>query len=575
MHEGEIRGDVRVAMARNAFSNAAMEAGFDAFLPVCPGSVDVILYRREDGDVRLVLLRDRWTVGEEHECLQVSVAFEARGTWYLVPIGTLGFHAGLAAVEEHGASGTYDLGRASDAVLAALDGYRLAGMRQPTIFDRPPPYNAALLACFQAAFRCRDAERRDVDGAISGFIQVIHHAGWTGVGYDDEAVEIASSHTDEVGRLGRAAPHRLASVLAFLNSAERHAGGWFEGALRSGLLHTVTRRAAEIAVETAGRRAPVLGERITGALIGASIGDALGLAVHRLTMTRIIERFGREGLQGFAEAYGRVGALSGEAQIMLCVAAGLAEEDLSDDGPASPDRFVVLQDDGVEFHRVRTACRKWRLREVERDFLREVRPHGRTTALALATDAEAAANDSKGSGCMLRAVPIGLSHPTMPPEEVFLRASRVAGMTHGHPAAKAAAGVLATLLSRLVCGQRLEAALDWAVGTAGIDEAGREVKAAVDRARVLAGSGPPTPKALETLGGGHVAGDALAIALCCVLSTSDYRAAVLAAVNHSGDSDATGAIAGAVAGALYGTNAIPLDLLRDVEGRDAVIVIAA
>ncbi len=58
----------------------------------------------------------------------------------------------------------------------------------------------------------------------------------------------------------------------------------------------------------------------------------------------------------------------------------------------------------------------------------------------------------------------------------------------------------------------------------------------------------------------------MAISLFCALRFEhDFRAGVLAAVNHSGDSDSTGSIAGAVLGARLGIEAIPKDWVKRVE----------
>ena len=67
----------------------------------------------------------------------------------------------------------------------------------------------------------------------------------------------------------------------------------------------------------------------------------------------------------------------------------------------------------------------------------------------------------------------------------------------------------------------------------------------------------PTPETIESLGGGWIAEEALAIAIYCSLACeNDFKKALLLAVNHSGDSDSTGAITGNVLGALYGSEAI-------------------
>ena len=66
--------------------------------------------------------------------------------------------------------------------------------------------------------------------------------------------------------------------------------------------------------------------------------------------------------------------------------------------------------------------------------------------------------------------------------------------------------------------------------------------------------------------------EALAIAVYCALRhPDDLPACLRAAVNHSGDSDSTGAIAGNILGARLGSGALPrewidpLDVLEGIE----------
>ena len=56
--------------------------------------------------------------------------------------------------------------------------------------------------------------------------------------------------------------------------------------------------------------------------------------------------------------------------------------------------------------------------------------------------------------------------------------------------------------------------------------------------------------------------DTLEAALWCVLTTNNYRDCVLKAVNLGGDTDTIAAIAGGLAGALYGYDAIHKEWLN-------------
>jgi ADP-ribosylglycohydrolase len=60
----------------------------------------------------------------------------------------------------------------------------------------------------------------------------------------------------------------------------------------------------------------------------------------------------------------------------------------------------------------------------------------------------------------------------------------------------------------------------------------------------------------------------------CALKAEDFRSGVLAAVNHGGDSDSTGAICGNLLGTRLGAGAIDAGLLEELEGRDVITRIA-
>ena len=77
------------------------------------------------------------------------------------------------------------------------------------------------------------------------------------------------------------------------------------------------------------------------------------------------------------------------------------------------------------------------------------------------------------------------------------------------------------------------------------------------------------------LGGGWVAEETVAIAIYCTLSYFDnFERAMIAAVNHAGDSDSTGAVTGNLLGAAIGYNAIPQLYKNDLELHDVILHVA-
>ena len=81
--------------------------------------------------------------------------------------------------------------------------------------------------------------------------------------------------------------------------------------------------------------------------------------------------------------------------------------------------------------------------------------------------------------------------------------------------------------------------------------------------------------AIHKLGQGWVGDEALAIAIYCALKYSnDFDKALIAAVNHSGDSDSTGAITGNILGAYLGLSGIPKKYIDNLELVDVLTELA-
>jgi hypothetical protein len=131
--------------------------------------------------------------------------------------------------------------------------------------------------------------------------------------------------------------------------------------------------------------------------------------------------------------------------------------------------------------------------------------------------------------------------------------------------------VLAAVVRGLVTGLPLARALGDAVARLREWAGHAETLAAVEGAVELAGSArTPGPDTVGALGQGWVAEEALAIGLYCALAADDFAHGVRLAVNHGGDSDSTGAIAGNLLGAASGPDAIPGEWLAALELRDEI-----
>jgi ADP-ribosylglycohydrolase len=192
---------------------------------------------------------------------------------------------------------------------------------------------------------------------------------------------------------------------------------------------------------------------------------------------------------------------------------------------------------------------------------------------------KAAVNTSKGCGAVMRSAPFGFLPVWDPPGDEFRFecATTAAGYTHGHPTGQLAARGLAHIIAAIVDGAALPDAVDATIRRLDVLPESTETITALRQAVALAHDGKVSRQAVESLGGGWVAEEALAIAVYCALTRSEpaqFVDALALAVTHSGDSDSTGAICGNILGALHGEVAVPVYLSEQVEGRDAILALA-
>ncbi|WP_433236570.1 ADP-ribosylglycohydrolase family protein [Streptosporangium sp. CA-135522] len=311
------------------------------------------------------------------------------------------------------------------------------------------------------------------------------------------------------------------------------------------------------------------GSRVRGCLLGGAVGDALGNPVEFMTLAQIRAEFGPAGLTTMVET-----VVTDDTQMTLFTAEGLIRSRLHGGGVLESLHEAYLRWLDTQ-NRATPAAPDDRLRTGwlrRQPWLYARRAPGNACLSGLRSGilppppefppGHGPVNpDSKGCGTVMRSAPFGL----VPGQAGSARAA--ARITHGHPTAAVASGALADLIEGLVRGRSLFEAVAETV-THG------ETAEAVEAARDLAAKGGPTAQKVESLGQGWVAEEALAIALYCALVEPDPRRALLLSVNHSGDSDSTGAICGNILGAWHGEAALPADWTSVVEGRDTILRVA-
>lgn len=201
---------------------------------------------------------------------------------------------------------------------------------------------------------------------------------------------------------------------------------------------------------------------------------------------------------------------------------------------------------------------------------------------AMANGAKAV-NNSKGCGGIMRMAPVGLINtcPSFSGVELQRLGAQLAELTHCHELGWMPAGVFAHIVSLLA---RDEASSVREAATQALNTLPEafpnahylgQLQELLRYTLRLADSDIPDLEAIHALGEGWVAEEALAIGLLCSLRhEDDFAGAITSAVNHGGDSDSTGAIAGNIVGAHLGLAGIPQRYLEHLELRDTISKIA-
>lgn len=339
-------------------------------------------------------------------------------------------------------------------------------------------------------------------------------------------------------------------------------------------------------------------DAIRGCLIGGAAGDALGYSVEFWEDEDIFAHYGPEGITQYTlnEETGKA-QISDDTQMTLFTAVGLL---------FGETRGCLRGIRGASRGYVAMAYRDWLLTQqydydeapkrqriswlldVPELFAR--RAPGTTCLIALQSAKRMLvsdfiadpANDSKGCGGVMRIAPVALNG-SLPIKQLDMEAAQIAAITHGHSLGYMTAAVLCHIINRIVYPAEKKLSLQEivaeAVATAEEFFAGdahlEEMTALICRAVELSKNQADDLENIRLLGQGWVAEETLAIAIYCSLRyEKDFSGGIIAAVNHSGDSDSTGAVTGNILGALLGYGAIEEKWKQDLECAELVLEIA-
>lgn len=316
-------------------------------------------------------------------------------------------------------------------------------------------------------------------------------------------------------------------------------------------------------------------ERIMGCLFGGALGDALGWPVEFSHIEDIERDYGSRGIRELELNSNGKAEITDDTQMTLFTAEGILraynaevsglQVDYNDYIYDSYLRWLYTQQFKYKKGYVKSGYTNGWLTRQEDLYAR--RAPGRTCIESLRSGVkgtmEKKLNNSKGCGGVMRVAPIGCF---LEKEKAFKLACEAAAITHSHPSGFLPAGVFAYIISSIVNGQGLLEGIDGAAKELIKYEGHIETLEVMTRAVRLAVEGEPSYTNMSKLGLGWTGDEALAIAIySCLVFRKDIKKALILSVNHSGDSDSTGAITGNILGAILGEKALPEEWVNKLE----------
>ena len=330
-----------------------------------------------------------------------------------------------------------------------------------------------------------------------------------------------------------------------------------------------------------------------GCLLGLAAGDALGYTVSDQTLAQIRDTYGPNGLLGYDLVNGYA-CVTSHTQVAAYACNGLLTGMTRGQmrGVMAPYvRYVAMaEQEWAKFQSYRRdvpgGMRCWISKERELRFRRctDNLMLDTLTRGALGT-MEDQKNRFQSTGALTAAVPVGMffDPARLDRSEVVRLGAEVVALTHGNPLAFLSGAALAYIISRVAwnCDRDLRAVTRDTVTVVKelysrdyprpVAELCGYLETALELADAL---DVPESEALDRIrcdSAPKVLAGALYVS---ILHPKSLDEALIAAVNHSGDSAALGALTGAIVGALVGAEEIPDFYLEGLEPAEILSTLA-
>jgi len=281
--------------------------------------------------------------------------------------------------------------------------------------------------------------------------------------------------------------------------------------------------------------------KFIGSLLGTAIGDSLGAR--------------REGATDFNDIAELSPRYTDDTALMIGVAESLVEKGDFDYHHMAEQ---LIQNYDRE---------PWRRYDAATPRIFRMMRNGRIWEGML--DRELYPQGSPGNGAATRVAPIGLRYHA-DPKSLRDIAYHAAGITHSHPLALEGAAVQACAVALAVLVDPQEIRRKEFLGALRMFTQPGPYQEKLKAVIRLLDADPDKKEVVKTLGNSSEALNSVPIALYCFLANPDFESAVIYAASLGGDADAIGAMTGAIAGACFGVEGIPMLWREKVEQHAAI-----
>lgn len=276
-------------------------------------------------------------------------------------------------------------------------------------------------------------------------------------------------------------------------------------------------------------------DRFIGTLLGGAVGDALGGPVEFMTAQEITNRYGtlREMIGGGVYDW-RPGEYTDDTSMMLCVAESLV------------------------------AQQKYHSKDIARRFMAWYKSNpkdiGRTTREALirlcngASIYESGVKEKPTNGSVMRCAPLSLMY-LYQEDELIAVSMEASAITHRHLEAKLSCVFINLMIAKILLGFDRKTAYDYTVKKV------REIDHDFIKKYISSDYKPEPSKGLAV--------NTLLLATKSFMAAKSFEEAAVRAVSLGGDTDTTGAVAGALAGAYFGVSGMPMRWLLNLNPKSA------